>query len=171
MKQCPLSGIAFSGRCGATTCMWNLGSLGCSKGLEVSNITIARGRNTTPEKVRASKERGRLAIARILILDEYAAFVEREGYPTFLPMSETEKLCHEVLDRDRYKAGVWNISKLVACCSKRMWKNYLATLDEPEHSDDETASLAEQLSAHNQSLRRVMDLSKIEFTSLSFGDM
>lgn len=169
-KTCPLTNTEYTGRCGATTCMWNLSSFGCTKGIEVSANTIATGRGIEVESVRKSKDKGRLAIARILILDEYAAFVENAGYPTFLPREELEKVCTEILAREWYSTGIWNISKLVACCAKENWARYLDTLDAPDHDDDETATLAEQLSAHRQPLRRVLALSKSEFKSLSFGD-
>lgn len=133
----------------------------CTRGLTTPKI-IAQANGITLGKWQASKERGKLRIARILILDEYSAFLTRSGFDTVVLHDQADQLCLDILERPWFKAtGNWNQSKLIAALSRSKWQAFLGEIPYVVEGD----GLA--FNAHQHPLRKVLRLTKREYTVLS----
>ncbi len=136
----------------------------CIKGVTTPKL-IATTKGITLAALRTSRERGKLRIARILILDEYATFLERVPYATTVLPDDIEQLCRDKLASPWFSQSKWSVSKFIAALSRKNWKAFLSGIKKLEEGD-----LA-FLNAHNHRLRRVLNLTKAEYQILKpIGD-
>lgn len=132
----------------------------CIKGVTTPKL-IATTKGIPLTVLRNSREKGKLRIARILILDEYATFLETLPYATVVLPEDIETLCRAKLSDAWFSQSKWSVSKFIAALAKSNWRKFLSGI--PKLEEGEMAFL----NAHNHRLRRVMNLSKAEFKILN----